>query len=269
MSPVPGQSELTLRVISGVTLAVLALASAYVGGLFFAVVWGLAAAAVAFEWLTVVRVSSPPARIAASASIFIAALVTLFWSAAAALAVVAASALATALLADGRQGRLWAAGGSAYAAVLAVAPVLVREHPQWGLGGILWMFAVVWATDIAGYFVGRGVGGPKLWPQVSPKKTWSGFIGGTLAGVCAGYAIAMIFWGTDHGVKILAAAAVVSVGAQLGDLGESAFKRHWNVKDSSHLIPGHGGFMDRLDGFWAASLFVGAGLLARAAFLAD
>jgi phosphatidate cytidylyltransferase len=269
MSPAPGQSELTLRVISGVALAGLALGSAYVGGLFFAIVWGLAGAAVAFEWLTVVRVPSRPARMGASAGIFIAALVTLFWSAAAALAVVAVSALATALLANGRQGRLWAAGGIAYAAVFATAPVLVREHPQWALGGILWMFAVVWATDIAGYFVGRGIGGPKLWPQISPKKTWSGFIGGTLAGVCAGYAVAMVFWGADHSLKVLAAAAVVSVAAQLGDLGESAFKRHWNVKDSSHLIPGHGGVMDRLDGFWAASLFVGVGLLARAAFLAD
>ena len=91
------------------------------------------------------------------------------------------------------------------------------------------------------------------WPRVSPKKTWSGFIGGTLAGVCAGYAVALAFWGTDYIVKILAAAAVASVAAQLGDLGKSAFKRHWSVKNSSQLIPGHGGFMDRLDGFWAAS----------------
>jgi phosphatidate cytidylyltransferase len=269
MSPAPGQSELTLRVISGVGLGVLALASAYVGGLFFAVVWGLAAAAVAFEWLTVVRVAQPALRIAPTAGVFLAALATLFWSVAAALVVVAAAALAAALLADGRRGRLWAACGIAYAAVVAVVPVLVREHPQWGLGGILWIFAVVWTTDIAGYFFGRGIGGPKLWPRVSPKKTWSGFIGGTLAGVCAGYAVALAFWGTGHIVKILAAAAVASVAAQLGDLGESAFKRHWSVKDSSQLIPGHGGFMDRLDGFWAASLFVGLGLLARAALAAD
>jgi phosphatidate cytidylyltransferase len=269
LSSALGQSELALRVVSAVALGLLALASAYVGGVFFAIVWGVGGAAVAFEWLTIVRASAQFAlRIVLAASVFLVALVTLFWSVGAALALTAVAALGAALSTSGRE-RLWAACGIAYAAVLAIAPVLVREHPHWALGGILWMFAVVWATDVAGYFAGRGIGGPKLWPQVSPKKTWSGFIGGVLAGIGAGYAVALAFWGGDNGGRIIAAGAIASVAAQIGDLGESAFKRRWGVKDSSHLIPGHGGFMDRLDGFWAVSLLAGLGLLTRAALTAE
>jgi phosphatidate cytidylyltransferase len=109
---------------------------------------------------------------------------------------------------------------------------------------------VVWATDIGGYFAGRSIGGPKLWPRISPKKTWAGAIGGFMASlvVAGGFAA----FGFSKTVPILFLGAVLSIGAQLGDLFESAVKRRFGVKDSSHIIPGHGGLMDRLDGFVAA-----------------
>jgi phosphatidate cytidylyltransferase len=119
-------------------------------------------------------------------------------------------------------------------------------------------------TDIAAYFTGRRLGGPKLWPRVSPKKTWSGFTGGLVAGTAAGLLVLQVAkaagWTAPAGFVTVAAASVVaSVASQLGDLAESALKRGFEVKDSSHLIPGHGGVMDRLDGFWAVALLFGAG----------
>ena len=146
---------------------------------------------------------------------------------------------------------VWCAAGLVYAAALLIAPVLLRHDAERGFAAILFLFAVVWLTDIVAYFAGRGIGGPKLMPRVSPNKTWSGAIGGTLAGVLGGVAVARGF-----GIEGLAAVAVValvlSVVSQAGDLVESAIKRHFNAKDASQLIPGHGGLMDRLDGFVAA-----------------
>jgi phosphatidate cytidylyltransferase len=127
-----------------------------------------------------------------------------------------------------------------------------------GFVALLFVLAVVWATDIGGYFAGRGIGGPKLWPTVSPKKTWAGAIGGFTASLAVALLVAI--FDPHRGDPalalrtgpLLALAAVLSIAAQFGDLFESAVKRRFGVKDSSHLIPGHGGLMDRLDGFIAA-----------------
>ena len=112
------------------------------------------------------------------------------------------------------------------------------------------MLAVVWITDIGGYFAGRGIGGPKLWVRVSPKKTWAGAIGGLVGSlaVAAGFAAA----GAGRMGPLLVLGTVLSVVSQLGDLFESAVKRRFGVKDSSNLIPGHGGVLDRIDGLVAA-----------------
>lgn len=148
----------------------------------------------------------------------------------------------------------WLPAGFAYALIAFAAPVILRADHELGLAAIIWLFAVVWGSDIMAYFCGRTIGGPKLWPSVSPKKTWSGFIGGTVFAVAAGTGVAYAF-----GLTMLWPVAVVSliaaVFSQGGDLFESALKRHFGVKDSGSLIPGHGGFMDRLDGFVVAGLF--------------
>jgi phosphatidate cytidylyltransferase len=147
---------------------------------------------------------------------------------------------------------VWCAAGLVYAAAILIAPVLLRRDATLGFAAILFLFVIVWLTDITAYFVGRAVGGPKLMPWVSPNKTWSGAIGGILAGVIGGVVVAGQF-----GIERLAAAAavafVLSAISQAGDLAESAIKRQFNAKDASQLIPGHGGLMDRLDGFVAAA----------------
>ncbi|HEX7200890.1 MAG TPA: phosphatidate cytidylyltransferase, partial [Dongiaceae bacterium] len=142
----------------------------------------------------------------------------------------------------------WAAGGVIYAAALLIAPALLRSDPQWGWRALVFLFANVWATDIFAFFCGRAIGGPLLWPRVSPKKTWAGAIGGLAGGVAASVAVAYASGVGNLGI-VGGMACVLSVLAQAGDLFESAVKRRFGAKDASHLIPGHGGLMDRLDGF--------------------
>ena len=152
----------------------------------------------------------------------------------------------------GPAARIQAGGGALYAGALVVSLGLLRASPSYGLPAILWLFAVVWGTDVAAYFAGRLIGGPRLWPSVSPGKTWSGAMAGAFAGAALG--LLLFRWANRIGglFWLGLAAAVVS---EFGDLFESGLKRRFGVKDSSHLIPGHGGFMDRLDGFIAASAF--------------
>jgi len=145
------------------------------------------------------------------------------------------------------------AGGCAYSGALLAAPALLRGDAQQGVVALLFLFAVVWMTDIFAYLVGRAVGGWRVWPAVSPRKTWSGAIGGAVAGAIAGTAI--IAWAGLPNLPVLAIVSVgLSVVCQAGDFLESAFKRRFGAKDASHLIPGHGGLMDRVDGFWAAAV---------------
>ncbi|MFT4782971.1 MAG: phosphatidate cytidylyltransferase [Paracoccaceae bacterium] len=132
----------------------------------------------------------------------------------------------------------------------------------WGLvtfreihGGtwIFWLVFVVVVTDIAGYFAGRIIGGPKFWPAISPKKTWSGTVAGWIGAALVGWA----FLGfTTAGTDLIWISALLSFASQLGDVAESAVKRRTGVKDSSGLIPGHGGLFDRFDGLLGASLFM-------------
>jgi phosphatidate cytidylyltransferase len=155
-------------------------------------------------------------------------------------------------------GLTWTIAGIGYAGVMFAAPIILRADAAHGLLAILLLFAVVWTTDIFGYFAGRAFGGPKLCPAISPKKTWSGAIAGTLGAMIVAVLLAGYF-GTFNKVAIAGIALLLSVTAQLGDLLESWVKRRFGAKDASQLIPGHGGVMDRLDGFWAA-VFVGCAI---------
>jgi len=130
---------------------------------------------------------------------------------------------------------------------------LLTFRADFGLTFLLWIVAIVVVTDIAGYFAGRMLGGPKFWPRISPKKTWSGTVAGWIAAmiVSAGFVI----WGTFAWVDV-ALAVLVSFAGQMGDIAESAIKRKVGVKDASTLIPGHGGLMDRFDALLGAVLFV-------------
>jgi phosphatidate cytidylyltransferase len=156
----------------------------------------------------------------------------------------------------------WSAAGVYYAGFPAIALIAIRQDPEYGFHAILYLFLVVWSADTGAFFIGRMVGGPKLAPKISPNKTWAGFIGGALTACAAGMVFAMWFGHTS--IPTIAwlsiALAVISQG---GDLGESFLKRFFGVKDSSGLIPGHGGVLDRLDGLVFAA--IGAGLIAAAA----
>ena len=155
---------------------------------------------------------------------------------------------------------LWLVAGTFYAAIFFASLWFLRRDPAFGFTVLVWIFAMVWAVDIAAYFAGRRVGGPKLWPAVSPNKTWSGAIGGTIGGLIAGSIVIMVS-GLMLRPMHAAIMLVLIIVAQLGDLMESAVKRRFGVKDSGHLIPGHGGLMDRCDSLIAAApaaLLIGA-----------
>jgi phosphatidate cytidylyltransferase len=230
-------------------MAALAIATAWLGGWAFVVFWAIAAVGVLWEWSAMVT-ASVAVRAAGIAALAIAACAAGVGRVDVAVAALATGAAVVA--AAGAPGlRVWSATGVVYAGVALLAPVVLRRDAERGLVAVLFLFAVVWSTDVLGFFVGRAVGGPRLAPAVSPNKTWSGACGGALGAVAAGTAVAL---GAGH-VALGPAAAValaLSVASQAGDLFESAVKRRFRVKDASHVIPGHGGLMDRLDGFIAA-----------------
>jgi phosphatidate cytidylyltransferase len=252
LASAPG-NNLALRVVSALVMAPLAVGAAWYGGWAFALFWGLAAIAVAWEWIALV--SGPGHRLVfTSGAVALAIAAVTGWRehpAVAVLLVGLGTLAATVVTPRGRRG--WVAGGILYAGVMLMAPLFLRRDPVYGFGAIVFLFAVVWATDILAYFGGRTFGGPKLMPAVSPKKTWSGAVCGTLGATACGVAGAAWF-GVGNLAGAAALALVLSVASQAGDLLESWIKRHFGAKDASHLIPGHGGVMDRLDGFWAAAL---------------
>ncbi|PLX39393.1 MAG: phosphatidate cytidylyltransferase [Hyphomicrobiales bacterium] len=244
--------ELRLRIASAVVLAPIVLGLTWYGGTPYAAMILVGAVLVLYEWVGITGRSKLPIVDWAGGAVVTAAMVATYLARPdIAVVLVLAGALAALLWsAVDRQGR-WLALGIAYAGFSGIGMLMLRGG-DYGLVAIIFLFAVTWATDIAAYFVGRAVGGPKLWPAVSPKKTWSGAIGGLTGGVIAGIATVLVA-GFPVAVGLVLATALISASGQLGDLGESAIKRRFGKKDSSNLIPGHGGIMDRVD-----ALVVGA-----------
>jgi phosphatidate cytidylyltransferase len=258
-------SELALRVCSALVLVPLAIGTAYLGGWPFALFWGAAAIGVLWEWSSLVaRHEQFSALLAGGASLALAVVLVATGHVLPALIVVAMGALGAASLTLAER-RTWVAGGIAYAGVLAIGPIILRSDGEQGFLAVLFLFAIVWTTDIGAYFVGRALGGPKLLPRVSPNKTWAGAIGGLLASVVVAVVVAKMAALTSL-FALAMLAVVLSVLAQAGDLFESFLKRRFDAKDSSHLIPGHGGLMDRLDGFVTASVAAVIIGLARGGF---
>lgn len=251
-------ADLPMRAAAGVAMMAVALAAAWVGGFWFLVFWIVAAALVLWEWQKLLDGERLLWRLAVGGlTLLAAAPFALNGSVKTTVAMLILGSVAAGFVPQPTLGlRIWSGFGVLYSGALAASPVLLRDSPAYGLAAILWLFAVVWGADIMAYFGGRLIGGPKLWPRISPGKTWSGALVGVLCGALLGAVVALCV--APPGARFLPilliglAAAVIE---GLGDLFESGVKRRFDVKDSSHLIPGHGGLMDRLDGFVAAAAF--------------
>jgi phosphatidate cytidylyltransferase len=258
-----GASNLALRVASVAVLAPVVLGVTYAGGWIFLALCTIGAGGILWEWTALVAQQRADPRILAPglAALLLSVVLAGFHSSTLAWGAIAIGAALAAIATRAEPGHggeptsstfLWAAGGVAYAGAALLGPAQLRGDPQWGLTALLFLFATVWTTDIFAYFCGRAIGGPLLWPGVSPKKTWSGATGGLIGGVAAGVAVAYASGVGKLGIVGIMA-LVLSLLAQAGDLFESAVKRRFGAKDASHLIPGHGGLMDRLDGFLVAT----------------
>jgi phosphatidate cytidylyltransferase len=249
-------SDLGLRAASSLALATIALVDLWLGGLWVAVLAAIAVAVMLWELHRMVSgsggVTDPclvAAALAGAAAVFVASPAGTSWAAAC-----LAGGAALVLMLARRPVSFWMAGGLVYAGFALAYLTVIRETPGLGFHALLWLILVVAAADIGAYFVGRAVGGPKLWLRVSPGKTWSGALGGQAIAVVVGVLV-----GSLLGWRPLAAALVslgVAIASQAGDLLKSAVKRRHGVKDASRLIPGHGGVMDRIDGLMGALWFL-------------
>jgi len=253
-----GRREILLRVISGAILAPLGAWAAYAGGIPLMLATGACAVIASLEWtrmaaqtdirwaryaLYVVGAATAAGAVAvAPQGIELVALVALI-----------GCALSSIVVWQGKGSLSSVAFGSIYTSLPFGSFVWIRENNDNGEWILLAILAIVWATDIAAYFAGRGFGGPLLSPKDSPNKTWTGAIGALVCAGLAGAAVARAaggdFW------HWLWASLVLSVVAQAGDLLESRFKRLYGVKDTSGIVPGHGGVLDRLDALMAAAVF--------------
>ncbi|MEM7693524.1 MAG: phosphatidate cytidylyltransferase [Pseudomonadota bacterium] len=253
--------EMRLRLISAMVLIPFVLFSTWLGELPFLAFVLLTAALVHYEWLRMVGAGTAlPLHLIGTVGLVLAGAAAQFYGPLPAGLLVAATMVVMAALAHTGAAACkarWAAMGTLYAGLAVVALIMLRKGEA-GFGAVMFVFLIAWASDTAAFFVGRNVGGPKLWPAVSPSKTWSGAAGGFVAGIVFGAAVAFLLELPVTVVTILAAGCIAAA-VQAGDLVESAAKRRFAVKDAGSLIPGHGGVMDRVDGLIAAAL-VTAGL---------
>lgn len=241
--------ELRLRIISGVILGLLVLGVTWVGGIWFKGLATIIMVLIHYEFSTMsgAPVKAPLANAIGWLAIFATALFVLTSSPSMALAAIFVGALGAAVSGIRQRAMLWPAAAVLYAGLSGLALAEIRGDGLFGLFAMLFVIAIVWSTDTLAYFCGRTLGGPKLAPRISPGKTWSGAIFGAAAGVAAGLGVAFAVR-EGGGWTIPLTALMIAVASQIGDLFESWVKRRFGAKDSSRLIPGHGGVMDRVDG---------------------
>lgn len=248
---------LKTRILSALVMLPPALAAMWFGGWAFEALVALAAALMAWEWERLVAGRFGPAGIVTAAAGVGAAFLAPDWPLWAA-ALVAATTLAVAFIGRGREGagNFWPTLGVPYIGLPVLALTWLRADPDLGRATIFWLLIVVWATDIGAYAFGRTIGGPKMAPRFSPKKTWAGLVGGIICAALCGWGVA-VWWGVPQADMLAVVSAGLAIVAQAGDIFESAVKRRFGVKDSSAIIPGHGGVLDRVDGVLPVALLVG------------
>jgi phosphatidate cytidylyltransferase len=251
--------DLRRRLVSGLVLAPLPIGAIWFGSPWLPLLTGLAGVVMAWEWGRLCRRRQPGPT---AAPIGILLVTTVVAAVAIATLATASAAVAAALLGAGlvlRAARReagvepgWAALGALWVALPCVSLLWLAGAPTGGRATLFWVLAIVWATDIGAYVFGRALGGPRLAPRWSPNKTWSGFFGGTLCAAAVGSATAAVL-SISPAWRLILLSGALAVVEQLGDLAESLAKRRFGVKDSSSLIPGHGGLLDRLDGLLAVA----------------
>jgi phosphatidate cytidylyltransferase len=252
--PVGKWSDLGVRSASAAILIPAVLLDIWLGGIWFELFMAFLGLLMAHEWTNIVHQRSSTQFALHAAAVLFAAFLPREIGVVQTIGVIAI-VTGLAIMANSMRDRtksFFAYAGVPYVALPVMALVLLRSHSVWGVHAIMWVMLVVWATDTFAYFAGRVLGGPKLAPILSPKKTWSGLIGGMLgAGVISAVYAAFMLPGW---FALSLVAATLAVVAQMGDIFESALKRTYNVKDSGYLIPGHGGVLDRVEGLVAAGL---------------
>lgn len=250
-------SELRRRIVSAVVLATLALAALAASPWSFLVLVIASAALLLWEWGAATRGSGGDAttllQVACVTALVIFVAVHKFVVAAILLAAVLAVVAIWGSRKNGTRNAALDAAGLAYVALPAAALIWLRGDPSYGLTAVLFVLVVAWTTDTASYIGGRTFGGPKFAPAISPKKTWSGFLVGTSVPALIGLAFAQ-YLGNSSAPALAVVALALAFACQMGDLLESAVKRSLGIKDMSQLIPGHGGFFDRIDSLLLAAV---------------
>ncbi|MCC5986464.1 MAG: phosphatidate cytidylyltransferase [Pararhodobacter sp.] len=252
--------DLGARLASAVVMIVLGAGALWAGGHVFAVLAIVLAGLMGWELARMMQPDAPPGMalaLGAAASVLVGALSYLAggW-------VAVAGLLAGAALLSLSQRGDRAVFAAYMAMILLAAHGLIVLRAEYGLIWVLWLILIVIGSDVAGYFAGRLIGGPKFWPRISPKKTWSGTVAGWVVAVCIGLGFVVA---TGAPAMLVAVSVLLALAGQLGDIAESAIKRRKGVKDSSNLIPGHGGVLDRFDALIAVAML--AHLLALAGLM--
>lgn len=246
--------DLGIRALSAAVLIPAVIADVWVGGIWFHLFVALIGILMAQEWVNIVHRDNPLQFAIHAAGAMCGALLPLDIGLAGGLAAIAVLALFSAAAAAREEpgGPAWRYLGVLYVSLPPIAFVVLRQDPHFGIAAILLVMLMVWAADTLAYFTGRIIGGPKLAPRISPKKTWAG-----MGGAMAGSAVAALGVGLAMGLPglwmLVLVAAILAVVEQAGDLFKSAMKRQYGVKDSGRLIPGHGGVIDRVDGLVAVA----------------
>jgi phosphatidate cytidylyltransferase len=252
--------DLGARTASALILIPAVLADVWAGGMYFITCAALIGILIAKEWVDLVHGGDPQQFALHAGAALVGALqpggITIT------LAILAILTLICAAMRRSWNASRWCYFGVPYVGLPMLALVVLREDALHGIAAIIFLLIVVWIADTAAFFAGRMIGGPKLWPAVSPKKTWAG-LGGAIAG--GALAAGVFGWAGDYGavMPLVLIGGLLGFVEQGGDLFESALKRYFNVKDSARLIPGHGGMLDRVDGLIAAAIVAAAIGLAR------
>ncbi|QFT62907.1 phosphatidate cytidylyltransferase [Roseivivax sp. THAF30] len=242
-------NDLSERMISGIVLVAVGMTVVWIGGFTFHIAIALIVGLMIWELVSMLDHDRAKTPLVLGVASGIAVLTAGEVSPAVAMPLL----LAPSMLGIGQMSRGGVTFASFTALIMLAGYGMMAHRDDYGLFWMLWLVLVVVATDVAGYFAGRLIGGPKFWPRVSPKKTWSGTVAGWIAAGALGAAFAALS-NANYGLVPLSIA--ISMASQLGDIAESAIKRRAGVKDSSNLIPGHGGLFDRFDGMLGAALFI-------------